>query len=478
MKPDKISLVDGTRHWMAACLGLVVAVLALGWRADHARAQAGADANRFLFLVDVSAGMKKLDAALGDAVFDLIYSGARSQMTNGDTYGVWLVGETNDTSASVETWKQKFAVELAAKTALRVKESAFRGKSRLDLALKDASGVARAVGDVTVIVVSSGETEMRGTPFDSEINAAVAKIRPEMRKAGAMVNTVLVARDGRFVAWAVNSPEFLLIMPDLPPRPKRAPEPLAKAPVAAPPVAPAAPAVRTTPPKVASAPLVITRETIERDKQATRALATTEFTGTPSAPLVLTAAPPKIVAAPAPPPPATNAPAPVAVRVSPPLTNASPISEAAAGPTSAPPMSPVVPSSLPVVPSNVVAVASPPTSAVPVVVEPPRPLETNAPAVAAREPAPPTTPRVAPKTAPKVAPVVASAVTPPASRSRAWVWLGLGACLILALGLVVLMRRERGEEASLISRAAALERAYAAAQNGNQPAAKASGKPE
>jgi hypothetical protein len=450
---------------MAACVGVAVVVLALGWHADSARAQAAPDANRFLFLVDVSAGMKKLDAALGDAVFDLVYSGVRSQMTNGDTYGVWLVGETNDTSASVETWKQKFAVELAAKTALRVKEHSFRGKARLDLALKDAGGVARAVGDVTVIVVSNGETEMRGTPFDAEINAAVGKVLPAMRKAAATVNTVLVARDGRFMAWAVNSPEFLLVMPDLPPRPKRVPEPVAVAPVV-----PAAPAVKPAPARVASAPLVITRETVEREKQATRALATTEFTRTSNTPLVLTAAPPKVVTAPAPPPPPTNVPAPVTAAAPPPLTNVSPISEVAAVPPTVPPASPAVPAPSPVAVSNLTAVAPPVTSAPPAAVEPPKPAAGNAPVVAASKPGPPI--------APVVAPVVASGVTPPAPRSRRWVWLGLSACLVVALGLVVLMRRERGEEASLISRAAALERAYTAAQDGNQSAAKVSGKPE
>ena len=69
-----------------------------------------ANSNRFLLLLDTSLAMKPLETAQREATFDLVYSGLRGQMTNGDTYGLWLAGEKNDTSFPMESWKLKHAV--------------------------------------------------------------------------------------------------------------------------------------------------------------------------------------------------------------------------------------------------------------------------------------------------------------------------------------------------------------------------------
>jgi hypothetical protein len=232
--------------------------------------------NRFLFIIDTSAGMKTIEEPLREAVFDLIYSGVRGQMTNGDSYGIWLADAQNDTSVGVEAWKQKFAVELAAKAALRVKDHGFKGKCALDVALADAARVAESVNDVTVVIVSNGETPFRGTPFDDAINAQITKLLPEMQKAKLPINAVLAARDGVFVAWALNSPDFLINSPTLPPRAVKAASGLAQTTPPAPP-ATMKPIVTPKPkPRIAANPIVITRETVDREKQALRAMASTD----------------------------------------------------------------------------------------------------------------------------------------------------------------------------------------------------------
>jgi hypothetical protein len=94
---------------MLKILLLVVSLLAApAWSAQTAGGK------RFLFIIDASSGMKPMEMPLRETLFDLIYSGARGHMTNGDTYGVWLVSDRNDTSFPMETWKEKFAVEIAA----------------------------------------------------------------------------------------------------------------------------------------------------------------------------------------------------------------------------------------------------------------------------------------------------------------------------------------------------------------------------
>ncbi len=230
-----------------------------------------ANSNRFLLLLDTSLAMKPLETAQREATFDLVYSGLRGQMTNGDTYGLWLAGEKNDTSFPMESWKLKHAVELAAKAAVHVKNRGYQGRGALDTALADAKRVVQNVGDLTVVLVSNGETPVKGTPFDDAINARFAELAPVMKQAGVTLNTVLVAQDGEFVAWAVNSPEFLIEMPSLPARTGKKKFQAAQAEKAA--VVARAEAAAEKP-RVPVAPLIITKESVAQEKRSYSAAAT------------------------------------------------------------------------------------------------------------------------------------------------------------------------------------------------------------
>jgi hypothetical protein len=378
--------------------------------------------NRFLFIVDTSASAKKAEEPLSEAVFDLVYSGARGAITNGDTFGVWLAGGQNDTSLGVETWKQKFAVETAARLSLRIKEHGFKGSSALDAAIADAKRVAETVQDVTFIISSTGETPLRGTPFDDEINARVQEILPEMRRVKSVFTTVLVARDGKFVAWAVNSPEFLINMPVLPPRApgkENKEQPIAKAAVAK----------TNTPakPKFAANPIIITRETVDREKQAMRAMASTETSATP------TAAPAA----------ATNIPA------KPATVESNSAVAAKATPVPAASTTSVVSSVAASIASNVLAVAKPDVSISNKSVE--RAIvETSE-----------TEPEFSEKDeATSVSKTNLQPVTSPSSWSQKFIWVlaGCGMMAILFLVCFGVMRRARAYEPSLITQAAALER--------------------
>jgi hypothetical protein len=284
--------------------------------------------NRFLFIVDTSAVMKNWEDPAREALFDFIYSGVRGTMTDGDSYGVWLAGGANDTSAGMETWKQRFAVELASRAALRVKERGAKGKPALDVALADAAQIAQRVGDLTVIIISNGDTPLHGTPFDVAINAQTIKLAPSMREAKSTINTVLAVQAGQFTAWSLNSPDFLVVMPKLPERPKSAaPAPSVAKTEPSPAQEPVSKPAVVAKPRPAAKPIVITRETVEREKQAIRSLASIEMSG----PAPVTNAPPSTTnAVSAVPAPATNLQTVAAPALKPPhLTNVPVVSPAA-----------------------------------------------------------------------------------------------------------------------------------------------------
>jgi len=255
---------------------LVLAFLLCFQTAFAAGAPPVTSSNRFLFIIDGSASMKPFEKIARDTLFDLVYSGVRGRMTNGDTYGVWIAGEQNDTSFPMQVWKSKFAVETAAKAALYVKERGFKGRSRLDVALTDAARVVKNVEDLTIILVSNGEAPIAGTPFDTQINEKFRELAPAMKRAKVTVNTTLVAQDGDFVAWAANAPEFLIEVPYVVSKPKKPKaEPIVAA-TNAPVPAKAAPEVKSAPVVVqkprATSPIVITKETVAQERRSYQAM--------------------------------------------------------------------------------------------------------------------------------------------------------------------------------------------------------------
>ncbi len=262
-------------------------------------AQPATSSNRFLFIVDVSAGMKPFDKGVRDSVFDLIFSGVRGALTNGDTYGLWLVNDRNDTSFPMELWKLKFAMENATKATLYVKSRGFKGKPGLNAAFADAARVVENVKDLTVILISNGETPIHGTPFDEMINDAFLNLAPAMRRNKATLNTTLSARDGKFVGWAVNSPDFLVVLPEIPKRVKLAEAPVVRAKtnsvaastnvtVAAPAApAPLRPAIKTAeaihepPSRVTAKPIIITRESVAQEQASYHTASSSVMGGIP-----------------------------------------------------------------------------------------------------------------------------------------------------------------------------------------------------
>jgi hypothetical protein len=265
---------DGRRS-----LAIAVFALALLWPASPAFAEApAADAKRFLFIIDMSATMKPMEDAVSETLFDLVYSGVRGHMTNGDTYGIWLVNELqNDTSFKMEVWKHKYAVEAAARAVKHVKERGFKGKARLSQAMADAAVVIKNVEDLKVILISNGETPITGTPFNDIINLRFREMAPHMKRAKATLNTALVAQEGRIVAWAANSPEFLIEIPYVAPRPPKPKLAASRTNSETAATVNTAAAASNEPPKlrVASNPIIITRETVAEEKRTWRNLTTT-----------------------------------------------------------------------------------------------------------------------------------------------------------------------------------------------------------
>ncbi len=225
----------------------VIALLAVatwGSAAITTAPRKGSEGNRFLFIVDTSGSMKRLEHAGRQTVFDLIYSGIEGRMQPGDTFGIWTFA--NDVKAGVfpmQTWTPEKSTELATKVGQFLKEQSSSRGSRLETAITNAEILVKGVKNVDVVIVSSAAT--RFNP-DETWTVLVQKWKgrlEEARKGNKAMIVTLAGRAGqiRQATVALHGERLSLAAP-----PERRPAPMAKA--TPPPEAP---------PKVAREPIIM-----------------------------------------------------------------------------------------------------------------------------------------------------------------------------------------------------------------------------
>jgi hypothetical protein len=207
--------------------------------------------NRFLYVFDISAPMRKQTVAVQKAVQDMLESRASGQLHYGDTLGVWSFdAEVHAGFFPLQIWLPGQEQEISLRIGEYLKQQPVGKKSRPDKAMESLYEVIKSSDTITIFLFSTGESPMRGTPFDEDINAAYKRMLTEMKKAPMPIVTVLQAKNGKLLTYTVNPLPWPVVIPELPITIK-APKALAAASVPAPAPVPQKPALPTTPPPVA-----------------------------------------------------------------------------------------------------------------------------------------------------------------------------------------------------------------------------------
>jgi len=185
-------------------------------RAQTNAARATPPSERCLLIVETSKSMqRRADAVLG-AVQDLLKSGLNGEFRDGGTLGVWTFNE--DLSAGrfpLQTWSSSAQKDITQRTLTFLKGQKYEKQANFD---KVAPALSRVIYDselITVILVSSGDGKVRGTPFDDRINGAYLQWHAQQQKARMPFVTVLRARHGQVAQYIVNTPPWPLQVPRL-----------------------------------------------------------------------------------------------------------------------------------------------------------------------------------------------------------------------------------------------------------------------
>ncbi len=172
--------------------------------------------NRFLFVVETSSAMTRFSKATKETVASLIESGVQGQVRPGDTFGLWVFNERLNATFQMQRWSADENKNLAAGVSDFLTKVRLEKKGDLRVVLSPLEPLVTASRALTVILISSGDQPIRGTPFDEEINAIYPLYAREFRNAKTPFVTILVARNGKWAAYSVNSSRGPLQIPNPP----------------------------------------------------------------------------------------------------------------------------------------------------------------------------------------------------------------------------------------------------------------------
>lgn len=235
--------------WGSTCACLV---LALAGAAGELHADDPAEAPvlppyRYLFLIDVSENMSRVQEVAADTASRLVMGGFNGRARIGEQIGFWTIGKQLETNALPATmWVPQSAIELGNRVYRSIRDQKLaKGGADIALALRAIRIAELHSGALTVFLISSGSDPVIGTPFDLSINPLFQVHGKKMRKAGNPFVTVFVIDQGRMFAHAV-SPGGQAIY--IPPSPSKPPPPSPPAPVTTPAPRVRAPIIHTNEP--------------------------------------------------------------------------------------------------------------------------------------------------------------------------------------------------------------------------------------
>ncbi|MCX6928010.1 MAG: hypothetical protein NT154_33090 [Verrucomicrobia bacterium] len=247
--------------------------------------KASAPDERCLLIVETSKSMQRRSSAVLGAVQELLGSRLNGEFRGGGTIGVWTFNQ--DLFAGrlpVQKWPSTAQHDVIERTLAFLKGLKYEKLANFE---KVAPALGRVIQDsefITVILISSGDSRVQGTPFDARINETYQRWYERQQKARAPFVTILRARHGQVADYVVNTPPWPMQVPRLPPETK-----IAEAKQTKPPESVAKPQPRIAPPLIITGrkpqpepPSVLTPEPMVTDRAAPPPVATVAATNVPA----------------------------------------------------------------------------------------------------------------------------------------------------------------------------------------------------
>jgi hypothetical protein len=179
-------------------------------------AKTAPSSDRCLIIVETSKSMQQRGEAVVGAVRGLLASGLDGQLQAGDTLGMWTFNE--DLYAGrfpLQRWSPQAREDITQRTVTFLKAQKYEKQARFNMVVPALSRVIKDSELITVILISSGDGEIQGTPIDGRINEYYNQWRKQQQKARIPFVIVLRAKNGQLVDYSLNTAPWPVQMPRL-----------------------------------------------------------------------------------------------------------------------------------------------------------------------------------------------------------------------------------------------------------------------
>jgi hypothetical protein len=173
-----------------------------GQTSTNASSQPG---NRYLFVVETSHAMQGRAQGVFDTLKQALDSGLNGQIRQGDIVGIWTFNENVYQGLfPSQKWSQATQLAFAVRLPALQEPETYLKRARLEKLLPEVLQAISGSEAITVVLISSGEGTMKGTPFDEQINAAWKEWHDEQEGVHMPIVTVLRARLDEITDWSLT----------------------------------------------------------------------------------------------------------------------------------------------------------------------------------------------------------------------------------------------------------------------------------
>ena len=184
---------------------------------------------RWLFVFDLSATMKKRLPATEEVLKNFFATSAEGRLQDGDNLAVWTYDQKmHGGQCPLTIWKPEQATTLATNLAAFLRSRNYADGSQLAALQPALNNVITNSERLTIVIFCDGSSDLVGTPYDGGISQSFLDGRDERKKSRQPFMILIRTLSGKFIGCTVNFPPGPINMPLFlaPPPPTNLPPPV------------------------------------------------------------------------------------------------------------------------------------------------------------------------------------------------------------------------------------------------------------
>jgi hypothetical protein len=160
--------------------------------------------------------MERRARATEGVLGELLVSGMNGQMKAGDEIGIWTFQkELQAGAAPLQTWEPAQSNRITGRTVNFLAQLPYKQEARLAPVLDELNSLVGTSRRLTVALFTDASGTFTNTPFDAELNAAIAQNASALAKTRMPLVIILRAEFGKWIGqnvslapWPVEFPAF------------------------------------------------------------------------------------------------------------------------------------------------------------------------------------------------------------------------------------------------------------------------------